>query len=132
MSRVFHDKFQMECTFLEDGITFCNSKRNVYFPYGSLDSLNMSFLGVMQAVSHALVCCFTADKKDKAEIKELLKQAKEKMKTAPREDAVLVDLEKIHVDQSLSPEEQLKQFKTHYIQGVISKDQYDLMKRILG
>ena len=132
MSQVFHDKFQMECTFLEDGIMFCNSKRDVFFPYGSLDSLNMSFLGVMQAVSHALVCCFTADRTNKAEIKALLKQAKEKMMTAPKADAVLVDLEKVHVDQSLGHEEQLKEFKAQYIQGVISRDQYNLMKRVLG
>ena len=131
MSKVFHDKFQMECSFTEEGITFCNSKRSVYFPYGCLDSLNLSFLGVMQAMSRAQVCCFTVEKQDKAEIKDLVKKAREAMKTAARAEAVIIDHEQIHVDQSLSPEEQLKQYKAQFVQGVLSKDQYDFMKKKL-
>ena len=132
MSKVFHDKFQMECTFWEDGISFCNVRRNVFYPYGSLDTLNLSLLGVMQAVSHSLVCCFTVDRKDKAEIKELVKKAKEAMKTAPDGEAVVLDLDNLPVDQTQSAENQLKQYKALFVQGVISKAQFDLMKKLLA
>ena len=132
MSKVFHDKFQMECTFWEDGISFCNVRRNVFYPYGSLDTLSLSLLGVMQAVSHSLVCCFTVDRKDKAEIKDLVKQAREAMKTAPAGEAVVLDLDNLPVDHSGSAEDQLKQYKALFVQGVISKPQYDMMKKLLA
>ena len=131
MKKAFHDKFQMECTFMDEGIAFCNSKKNVYFPYGCMDSLNLSLLGVLQAVSHAQVCCFTVQKQDKGEIKELVKQAKAAMKTAPAADAVVIEMDKIHVDSSLPHEEQLRQYKAHFVQGMIAKEQYDFMKRML-
>ena len=122
----------MQLTVTEEGMLFCNSKRDIYFPYGCMDSLNMSFLGVIQAVSRGQVCCFTASREDKAELKELVKNGKQAMKAGLHAEPVIVDLEKIHVDQSLSPEEQLKQFKAQYIQGVLSREQYNLMKKILA
>ena len=131
MKKDFTDKFQMECTFTEEGIYFCNSRRDVYFPYDCMDSLSLSLLGVMQAVSHAQVCCFTVSRQDKAEIRELVKKAKEAMKTAPKADPVVVDLEKLPVDGTLPAEEKLKQYKALYVQGVLSRDQYQLMKEVL-
>ena len=131
MKKVFHDKFQMECTFWDNGISFCNSLRIAYYPYGCMDSLNVSLRGVLQAVSRAQVGCFTASRQDKAEIRDLVKQGKEKMKTATREEPVILDLKNISVDQSLAPEEQLKAYKGLFVQGVISKDQYDMMKMLL-
>ena len=121
----------MKCIFAEDGILFSNSKRDVFFPHGCLDSLNMSLLGVMQAVSRAHVCCFTAERQDKAEIKLLMKQAKVAMKTAPAAEPVVVDLENLGMDSSLAPEDRLKQVKGLFVQGVISKEAYDLEKRLL-
>ena len=132
MMKVYRDKFQMECSFTEEGIYFCNSRRNVYFPYGSLDSLSLSFLGVMQAVSHSQVCCFTVSRPDKAEIKDLVQKAKEAMKKASRTEAVIVDLDKLPVETGLSQEEQLKQYKALYVQGMLSRDQFNLMKAVLS
>ena len=132
MMKVYRDKFQMECSFTEEGIYFCNSRRNVYFPYGCLDSLSLSFLGVMQAVSRAQVCCFTVSRPDKAEIKELVQKAKEAMKSASRTEPVIVDLDKLPVEGSLPAEEQLKQYKALYVQGMLSRDQFNLMKTVLS
>lgn len=131
MRQEFQDKFQMTCIFNEEGVIFSNAARDVYFPYGCLDSLNMSFLGVIQAVSRGQVCCFTAGKADKAELKEWIRKAKEAMKTAPAADPILLDLSKIQVDAGLPAEEQLKQYKAHYVQGMLSRDQFNLKKKLL-
>ena len=131
MSNIFHDKFGMELRVSQEGMLFLNSRRACYFPYGSMDSLNLSFLGVLQAVSHAQVCCFTAGKADKAELKELVKAGKAAMKTAPGAQAVIVDLDQTGVDSSLSNEEKMKQYKANFVQGRLSKEQLDLMKKVL-
>ena len=132
MKKVYRDKFQMECSFTEEGIYFCNSRRDVYFPYGCLDSLSLSLLGVMQAVSHAQVCCFTVSREDKAEIRELVKKGREAMKKAPKADPVVVDLDKLPVDVNLPAEEKQKQYKALYVQGVLSREQYRLLKEALA
>ena len=132
MKKVFQDKYRMECTFSDAGILFRNSRRVTYYPYGCLESINLSFMGVMQAVSRAQVCCFIVSRENKAEIKELLKKTRAAMQSAPAAEPVVVDLEKLPVDQSLPAEEQLQQFKTLYVQGVITKDQQRLMKEILA
>ena len=132
MSKVFKDKFQMECSFGTEGVSFCNSKRDIYFPYGCIDSLNLSFLGVLQAVSRGHVCCFTVGREDKAEIKDLVKKAKEAMKSAPIAEPVVVELEQLGLGTGLSAEEQMKQYKAMYVQGVLSREQFDFMKRKLA
>lgn len=132
MKKVFQDKNKMECVFTDEGITFCDSRREIYYPFGALDSLELSLLGVMQAVCHAQVCCFSVPFKDRAEFKECYKMAREAMKTAPRAEAVVIDrTQQNSVDRNLPPEEQLKQYKAQFVQGKISKDQYDAMKRLL-
>ena len=131
MEKVFHDKYQMTCIFTDEGIIFSNVMKDVYFPYGCLDSLNLSLLGIMQAVSRAQVCCFTVAKEDKAEIKELVKRGKAAMKSSPAAEPVVLDLTPLHVDGSLPAEDQLKAYKAHYVQGVISRDQFNLKKRLL-
>ena len=131
MEKIFKDKYLMTCIFDEEGVIFSNAARDVYFPYGCLDSLSMSFLGVIQAVSRGQVCCFTAGKADKAELKEWIRKGKETMKTAPAAEPVLLDLSKIGVDAALPAEEQLKQYKAHYVQGMLSRDQFNLKKRLL-
>ena len=132
MEKVFKDKYQMTCIFDEEGVIFSNAARDVYFPYGCLDSLNMSFLGVIQAVSRGQVCCFTAGKADKAELKDCIRKAKEAMKTAGAGEPVILDLSRIGVDAGLSAEEQLKEYKAHYVQGMLSRDQFNLKKRLLA
>ena len=131
MAKVFKDKFQMSCMFTEEGIYFSYVKKDVYFPYGCLDSLNMSLLGVIQAVSRAQVCCFTAGKADKAELKELIKQGKNAMKTASGAEPVVLDFSKVDVDPDLPKEERLKQFKARFVQGMITKEQFNLEKKLL-
>ena len=132
MRKVFTDKFQMTCIFEDQGIIFSNVKRDVYFPFGCLDSLNMSLLGIIQAVSRSQVCCFTVKKEDKAELKELVKQGKAAMRAASGEEAVIVNKSSEDVDPALPKEEQLKLFKAQYVQGVITREQFNLEKKILA
>ena len=136
MQKKFIDKFHMTCIFLDDGIFFSNSLKDVYYPHGCLDSLNISLLGVMQAVSRAHVCCFTIAKEDRAEIRQLVKQAKEAMKTAPSAEPVVVDKSRKNsgelVDETLPREEQRRLYKSQFVRGVISKPQYDLYRKLLA
>ena len=131
MKKVFHDKNGMECIFNDDGVLFCDKLRRIYYPYGCLDSINISLLGVMQAVCRSQVCCIAVAHRDKAEAKEMVRFAREAMKTAPNANAVVLDLAKCNVDQSLPNEEQLKQYKALFVQGILSKEEYDLQKRFL-
>ena len=132
MSKVFYDKYQMACSFWQDGVAFCNSKREVFYPYGCLDSLNMSLLGIIQAKSRAQVCCFAVKREDKAELKALVKDAQQRMKDAARAEPVVLELSELPVDSSLPAEEQLKQYKSLYVQGVLTKEQFSFQKKLLA
>ena len=133
MKQVFRNKDQLECIFTQDGVSFCGTKQEVYLPYGAIDSINMSLLGILQVTHRAQVFTFTVNRADKAAIKEMIRFTREAMKTAPKEELKIMDLSKQTelVDSALSPEEQLKQYKTLFIQGQISKDEYDMKKRQL-
>ena len=133
MKKVFRDKNQLECIFTEEGISFYGAKQEVSVPYGAIDSINMSLLGILQVTHRAQVFTFTVARGDKAEMKEMIRYAREAMGTAPKEELKIIDrsAQAGLVDSSLPPEEQLKQYKTLFIQGQISKDEYDLKKRQL-
>ena len=133
MKKVFRDKNQLECIFTEEGISFYGAKQEVSVPYGAIDSINMSLLGILQVTHRAQVFTFTVARGDKAEMKEMIRYAREAMGTAPKEELKIIDrsAQAVLVDSSLSPEEQLKHYKTLFIQGQISKDEYDLKKRQL-
>ena len=131
MEKAYYDRFKMMCMVTEEGILFSNSLRDVYYPYGCIDSLNLSLLGVLQVVSRAHVCCFTASREDKAEIKALVKQAKAAMKQAAPAEPVVLEQDTLGLDPRTSPDLQLQQLKAMFVQGVISKEVYDLKKRLL-
>ena len=90
---------------------------------------------MLQATCHTQICSFAVDHKDRAEMKEMIRYAREAMQTAPRAEMQLFDLtkkaEKDRVSADLPAEEQLKQYKAQFIQGIISKDEYDAKKRQL-
>ena len=135
MKKVFTNSNQVKCVFTDGGITFCGPTQEVYMPYGCIDSIHVSLLGLLQAVHHTMICSFSVDHKDKAELKKMVKYAQEAMKTAPKEEMKVIDVTRGsaagQVSADLSPEEQLKQYKQLFIQGAISKDEYDAKKRLL-
>lgn len=131
MKTVFRDKHNMECIFTDEGIIFCDNRRDVFYPYGGLDSINLSLLGVMQAVCNKQVCCFNSGRQDKAEMKKMVQFAKDAREKMPMGEPVTIEKASLQVDESLPAEEQLKQFKAMFVQGMMSKAQYDLKKKIL-
>ena len=135
MTTLLKNASRQECVFTDEGVTFYGVKQEVYMPYGCLDSISMSFLGILQAACGKHICSFAVDRKDRAIAKEMVKFAKQAMLTAPKEELKFIDLTQKSEDEvvssDLSPEEQLKQYKQQFIQGVISKDEYDAKKRLL-
>lgn len=87
----------------------------------------------MQVTHRAQVFTFAVNRGDRAAMKEMLRYTKEAMSNAPEGELKIIDLSKQAdlVDSSLPPEEQLKRWKTLFVQGVISKDEFDMKKRQL-
>ena len=132
MKKVFRNK-TMECIFTEDSVCFYSTKNEVGMPYGAIDTINMSLLGILQVTHRAHVFTFAVNRADRAAMKEMLRFTKEAMRNAPKAEPTIVDLSQFSdvIENAQSPEEELKQFKTLFIQGAISKDAYDLKKRQL-
>ena len=135
MKKSFKNKDQVEVIFTDEGVTFYGAEQEVYFPYGCIDEIRMSLLGILQCNHLANVCSFAVDHKDRKEMKEMIQFAREAMKTAPEGELQIFDNTKKdaseQVSGDLSPEEQLKKYKEQFIQGIISKEEYDLHKRQL-
>ena len=135
MKKSFKNSSHVECIFTDEGITFYGDQQEVFFPYGCIDSIKLSLFGILQATCGTQICSFAVDHKEKAEMKEMVKYAKDAMATAPKAEPQIIDLtkkdEKDIVSSDLSPEEQLKQYKAQFIQGIISKEEYDARKRQL-
>ena len=132
MKKSFVNPDRVEVIFTEEGVTFYGAQQDIFFPYGCLDTVRMSLLGVLQVVSRSSVACFAVNRADRAEMKKMVAYAKEAMKTAPKDTVKVIDLnQETQVSAALSPEEQLKQYKTLFIQGAISKQEYDVKKRQL-
>ena len=132
MRNVFTDANNMQCIFDDEGVTFSDPKQEVFFPYGSIDTAKLSLLGVLQIASIPTVCTFLVDRKDRAQVKAMVKHTQQAMKTFPKAKPRVLDLTKgAQVDSGLSPEEQKKQLKALFVQGVISKEEYDARRRQL-
>ena len=133
MRNAFTDANNMQCIFDDEGVTFADPKQEVFFPYGSIDNVKLSMLGVLQIASIPTVCTFLVDRKDRSAVKAMVKHTQQAMKTAPKAKPRVIDLSKSagDVDADLSPEEQLKHYKALFVQGVISKEEYDAHKRQL-
>ena len=133
MRKVFQNKGQVECIFTEEGVSFSGPQQEVNVPYGAIDTINMSLLGILQVTHRAQVFTFAVNRGDRAAMKEMLRYTKEAMSNAPEGELKIIDLSKQAdlVASSLPPEEQLKRWKTLFVQGVISKDEFDMKKRQL-
>ena len=136
MRNAFTNSDRLQVIFTEESVTFYGVDRQaVYFPYGSLDLIKMSMLGILQAASGKRICSFAVAHKDRAQVKEMVRYARDAMKTAPREECRLIDLSgKADADQvpaDLPAAEQLRRYKALFVQGVISREEYDVAKRRL-
>ena len=134
MKKEFQDAHGLQCIFTDEGVTFDDKQQEIYMPYGSLDMIRISMLGVLQATSHATACNFAVARADRAEAKEMVKFARAAMETAPRAELQKFDHskdERLNVSADLSPEEQLRRYKQLFVQGAISKAEYDLKKQQL-
>lgn len=127
MKKVFRNSSQTEVIFTDEGITFYGEHQEVHYPYGCIDSIHFSLLGVLQVGSSVRICCFAVDRKDRTEMKSVLKYVKTAMASAPKAEAQVFDrCPDIPCD--LPAEEQLKRYKALFIQGSISKEEYDIRK----
>ena len=132
MRKAFSNSNHVQCIFTDESVTFYGDEQAVCLPYGCIDEIKMSLLGVLQATSHTRICSFTVDHRDRAEVKEMVKYVRKAMTTAPKAELQVIDLvakdEKNAVPNDLPPEEQLKMYKAQFVQGIISKEEYDAKK----
>ena len=132
MKKIFTNPTRVQCLIDDDGISFYGGDQEVFFPYGSIDTLHMSILGVLQVTHRAQVCNFAVNRADRAEMKEAFAFAKEANQKAPAREPEFIKIrQEAQVPVDLPVEEQLKQYKTLFVQGAISKAEYDAKKRLL-
>ena len=135
MKKKFSNANHVRCVFTDEGVTFCGETQDVYFPYGAIDDISLSLMGILQASHRAQFCTFAVDRKDRAEVKEMIRFARKAKASAEPAEVQFIDLKKqdeaAGVSADLSPEEQLKKYKMLFIQGAISKEEYDAKKRLL-
>ena len=135
MNRKFQNEAKILVLFSDSGILFYDPRNAVYFPYGCIDSIKLSLLNVLQVLSRPQVCNFAVDRGDKAAMKEAMAFAKEAMKTAPRASVQVYAVPQYgsenYVDPSLPAEEQLKQYKSQFVRGAISRDELEIHKAVL-
>ena len=127
----YNHKQKVSLVFTEESVSFINPQQEYIFPYGAIDTAEMSILGVFQVTHRSTVCTFTVERGEKAKLKEMLKYTKDAMKSAPEAEPKCIDLTKAQENSGLSKEEQLKKCKQDFIQGRISKEEYEAVKRQL-
>ena len=132
MKKLFTNPTRVQCLIDDDGISFYGGDQEVFFPYGSIETLHMSILGVLQVSHRAQVCNFAVNRADRAEMKEAFAFAREANKNAPAATPEFIKIrQQVQVPVDLSAAEQLKQYKALFIQGAITKAEYDAKKRLL-
>ena len=132
MKKKFTNASQVHCVFTDDGITFYDPLDEIFYPYGSIEGINMSLMGVFQVSHMGFISTFTTDNlAQRREIREMIRYTKKAMKEAPKCEPVLMDVRKVKLPAGLSVEEQLAEHKSMYVHGVITKDMYQAKKRLL-
>ena len=130
MRRSFSNDNGTQVVFTDDGVSFYGSVQEIYYPFGSIDLIRLSLLGVLQVGSKGKICCYVVDRKDRAALRQAMKDTQKAMKDAPKEEAKIF-MKNLVMTPGLSPEEQLKKYKTLFVQGTITKDEYDHRRRQL-
>lgn len=129
MKEVFKNS-RLTCIITEEGISLYGNPKEAYYPYGCMKNISMNLFGALVIHLGSYEATFLVEKEDRSRVRSLIKEAKEKIKTAqPEEYKIYSKCSK--VSDQLPPEEQLKQYKNLFVTGTISKGYYDLKKRLL-
>ena len=131
MKEVFTNANHLTCIFTDKGILFSGAKQEAYYPYGCVDSLKMSLLGILQVVHRNQIMTFAVYHQDRSRMKQMMKDTKSLIENGGFAEPCIFEKRDL-VAEDLSAEEQLKQYKGLYVQGVISKEEYDVKKVILS
>ena len=130
MRKSFTNANGTQVVFTDDGISFYGSVQELFYPYGSVDLIRLSLLGVLQVGSKGKICCFVVDRKDRGALKQAMGFARKAMKSAPRAEALIFMKDLVSAPGS-SAEERLQRYRTLFVQGSITKEEYDHRKRQL-
>ena len=131
MTEVFTNANHVTCIFTEQGVVFTGAKQDAFYPYGCIHSLRMSLLGILQVVHRNQILTFAVDHKDRARMKDMIRRSKEALSAGAGGEPCVLEKGNL-VSADLPKEEQLKKYKGLFVQGVISKDAYDLEKLVLN
>ena len=130
MKKVFQNSANLICIFTEDGVCLFGEKKEAFYPYGCMDRIYMGLLGSLEIRFGFSEVTFRPEREDIGAMREAIHEAKALKKTAePGEAKVYVKCSK--VPDTISKEEQLKQFKSLLSTGTISKGYFDLKKVLL-
>ena len=130
MKIVFQNSVPMTCIFTDEGISLYSKSKEAFYPYGCIKSLKMNFMGILILSLGDHEVTYGVEEADRPRVREAVKQAHVLMKTAaPGEPRIYS--RSLRVSPKLPPEEQLQQYKQLYISGTLTKDHYDLIKRLL-
>ena len=134
MKETFRNSSQQACVFTDDGVIFCGTQKDIFFPFGCIDTIQMSLLGILQITCPPTICTFAVDCQDRSAVRSLIKQVKAAMKDAS--PAALVTVNWAEPDDrlpaGLSGEEKIKRYKAMFIQGAITKAEYDIRRSHLS
>ena len=132
MREVFTNATRIQCIIDDEGISFYSGQQEIFFPYGSMDTLRLNLLGVLHVACGEQICSFAVDKADRSAMKEVLQQARQANADAPAGKAQYIPLrQEVQVPVDVPAKEQLRRSKALFIQGAISKAEYDSKRRLL-
>lgn len=89
MEKIFTNSLGQKLSFNDEGINF--EARGKFCPYEHIDSVGLGLMGIFSVSCNGITYTFTADSKDKAELKELVKEIKEKQSTQTSAEEVSED-----------------------------------------
>ena len=132
MKRKFSNADHLQCVFTDDGISLYSRQQLIYFPYGSLESIKLNRFGILQIPHKDILCAFEVEQKDRKAMEDLVTETREKMKTADKSTMEMIDLKHkdpaLTVSMDLDDQEQFRQYKIQFLQGLISPEEYHARK----
>lgn len=131
MKEVFKNSGSLTCIFTDEGVSLYGKQKEAFYPYGSMKGIHVNLFGALVIGLGSYEATFLIEKEDRPAVRQLVKQAREKIRNAePEEFKIYGRCSKVSSD--LPREEQLKQYKALFVTGTISKGYYDLKKRLLS
>ena len=130
MKAIFENGAGNTVIFTDEGIYHYGEVQDTFYPYGCLTDVRMGIMGVLQIEYRPTIVSFTPLKPDRTAVRAAVKEARERMKTAPAAEKKTF-IKSFMVPDTLPPEEQVKKFRELYVRGVISKEEYNLRYNFL-